>query len=165
MCDSLLTCNNMTDLPTSRDGAGTEDGFEWEDAKSQNGVSFRIGRPTASQAQISPPAAESTTSQVDSQPVQAQDISVPVYWPTTPHQQWSEIHGDVRVGGLTDYALWPGGRLWWKWRLEVQNVSTRKYYFTDEDGDVYSLECINWGIHKLDYNSKKPNIVKVHWGS
>jgi hypothetical protein len=30
---------------------------------------------------------------------------------------------------------------------------------------VYSLECINWDIHKLDYNSNKPNIVKVHWRS
>jgi hypothetical protein len=43
-------------------------------------------------------------------------------------------------------------------------VSTRKYYFTGEEGDVYSLECINWGIYKLNYNSNKPNIIKVHWG-
>ncbi|KAH6649428.1 hypothetical protein F5144DRAFT_5633 [Chaetomium tenue] len=155
----------MSDLPITHDQAGTEDGFEWEDAKSQNGVAFRIGRPTASQSQANPSAADSANPQEDPLPVEAQSVSVPVYWPTTPHQQWSEIQGDVRVGGLTDYALWPGGRLWWKWRLEVQNVSTRKYYFTDEDGDVYSLECINWGIHKLDYNSSKPNIVKVHWES
>jgi hypothetical protein len=101
----------MFDLPTFQNHADTEDGFEWEDAKSQNGVSFSIGRPAAAQAEASPPAAGSTTSQVDSQPVHAQDVSIKVYWPTTLHQQWSEIHDDVREGDLTDYALWPGGRL------------------------------------------------------
>ncbi|EAQ92027.1 predicted protein [Chaetomium globosum CBS 148.51] len=102
----------MSDLPIAHDRTDTEDGFEWEDAKSQNGVTFRIGRPTASQSQANPPATDSASPQIDPPPVKFQRVSVPVYWPTTAHQQWSKIHGDVRVGGLTDYALWPGGRLW-----------------------------------------------------
>jgi hypothetical protein len=32
---------------------------------------------------------------------------------------------------------------------------------TDEEGDVYSLWCLKPGLHYVDYNSKKPNIVKV----
>ena len=31
----------------------------------------------------------------------------------------------------------------------------------DEEGDVYSLWCLKPGLHYVDYNSKKPNIVKI----
>eukprot|EP00931_Biecheleriopsis_adriatica_P109233 TRINITY_DN83506_c0_g1_i1.p1 TRINITY_DN83506_c0_g1~~TRINITY_DN83506_c0_g1_i1.p1 ORF type:complete len:235 (-),score=30.58 TRINITY_DN83506_c0_g1_i1:291-995(-) len=55
------------------------------------------------------------------------------------------------------------GGFFYKQRVYVTVKRSCNLAIRDESGDVYSCSCIRTGEHYVDYNSKRPAIVKVSW--
>ena len=69
----------------------------------------------------------------------------------------------MKTTGITRYNVY-GKRVRSKvysYYVEFTNVENYDYYFVDETGDHYNVNCFRIGNHYVQYNSSKPTIVRV----
>ena len=123
-----------------------DDDIELHDATSGNGRPFRIGVSKTAQP-------SQTSSSVATHP------TVVVYWPVENTKR--ETSADVKELGIDAYELDGPSGIIYDYRLNLLTSKYRKYVFTDETGDSYSLFVRHSVRQYIDYNSEGPAIVKV----
>lgn len=127
-------------LPATDDSS-----IEWVNARSGNGVPFRIGRPKSKlEAAAHVP------------------LSLDINWPPQTTRDWNTPTKEfTRQTGIDYYYVINDNGLYFKYRIVIDISKRFKYVFYDQTGDYYSLECHKLGAHYVDYNSEKPTMVKV----
>ncbi|PWY81705.1 hypothetical protein BO94DRAFT_547970 [Aspergillus sclerotioniger CBS 115572] len=91
-----------------------------------------------------------------------------VYWDVKPFDDWFEPSDAFTAQtGITHWAVSSESRsgiyryILWIFLESGASGFGRDYRFVDESGDTYCLTCWTDGNHSLNYNSDKPNIVRV----
>ncbi|KAH9953278.1 hypothetical protein BC827DRAFT_164265 [Russula dissimulans] len=130
-----------------------DDGIEWTNATSKNGVLFEIG--------IKKTDLEVTVKDHRGGSTQAANPFFHVNWPVG-DDTWKSTSGELNRDWISRYKL-PDNPPSIYYRLHITSVTRRTatYVFTDEADDSYTLKVHSVGDHTVRYFSEKPTIVRV----
>ena len=131
--------------------------FETEEVTTESGEKYIIGRPKGSNAaQEKAEAAKKEDSNVADDHGPSFDLGV--NWPAG--SSGGTDSGFASRTGISNYSVPIGG---WIFKYRVWFVTDQTYYyeFQDETNQSYPCDVIIPGVHYVDYNSSRPNIVKV----
>ena len=146
-------------------------GIVWENFVTAQGKEFSLGRPAPESkpdgTSASVPEPQALTAGGPVALASGPSFNIAVNWPVAHAGAWDEWKAtgdDVRgTARITRYNLYKYGTPSdnWNYMLQFTNEDTYHYYFTDQEGDTYSVNTFRNGDHYLRYNSNAPNIVRV----
>jgi len=141
---------NRPDQPSHVD----DDGIEWTEAMSKNGVPFLVG-------------VKRTEVEDDREnfkrPSALKAIKYQVNWPVGPDDTWVKTSsGELHANYISKYSLYKASSPIFDYELAIYSVRKGvKYTFIDESGDNYRLKVDRIGEHRFVFRSEEPTIVTV----
>ncbi len=130
-----------------------EDAIYWKEFRSKFGKKYEIGY------QKKYDLFEDEKLQLAPAPTK-EPFGISVVWTVATNQDWINTPGTVRrTSAITRYALYKYNRHNYAYLLYITNTLHYNYYFYDETGDYYQINCFRNGDHWVRYNSEKPEII------
>lgn len=136
----------------------------WTKATTKNGQSYAVGVGKAStdiKSELQAGLSEFGGPVLKPAHGEPEAFSIGVNWPVADAfvATSTEVYD---VAGISKYELKKNA--WWNYYdycLWIDNNVNYTYSFQDETGDVYKLTTLIHGEHYVQYDSKKPTIIKV----
>ncbi|KAF5004270.1 hypothetical protein FDECE_9226 [Fusarium decemcellulare] len=141
------------------------DGLTWKEAESGEGAKYEIGRTEFElTAKAKAEEADGDGKQLFGLFEGKKPFDVRVRW-TPGEDKFVVASQDVLdTASIASYNLttsafrYLGG---WSYSLEFTNTKNYNYFFYDETGDYYQVNCYLTGNHSVKFNSEKPTIVRI----
>jgi len=128
--------------------------IQWRDATSGKGAPIKIGVLKRDDSDV-----EVKKRSVGNEPTITHDEAVS--WPVGDNTWKTPSQSVIDKFDISQYYLTTNSG-WYDYVLHIQNTQDWDYTFYDQTGDDYGLNCFATGDHYVSYNSKQPEIVKIH---
>ena len=128
---------------TYKDGSMT-----WTNATSAYGIPYRYGYSHKSNISNSENAGLTET-------------IYSVHWPGGSNR-WLYAGQDLERAGLKEYKITHTTKwVYFDYQINIINTKSAVFYFEDETGDRYKLSALAAYDHYVQYDSKKPTIIRI----
>ncbi|KAI0012214.1 hypothetical protein F4779DRAFT_634755 [Xylariaceae sp. FL0662B] len=145
-------------------GTSQENTFSWEKAESNEGETYEVGR---TENEIAAKAKIEEATPGDKQLFGffegKKSFDIPVQWSVGMDKMTPTTQEVLDKTGITAYNFTTGAlrNIGFEYYLEFNNTKNYNYYFYDESGDSYQVNCFLTGNHSVRFNSEKPTIVRI----
>lgn len=136
----------------------------WEKVESGEGATYEVGRTeaeAAAKAKVEDGAGHDK--QLFGFFEGKKNFDIKVQWQVGMDKMCPTSQDVLDKTGIASFNFTTGAlrHIGYEYYLEINNTKNYDYYFYDETGDYYRLNCFLTGNHSVRFNSDKPTIVRI----
>lgn len=126
----------------------------WKECTSKNGNKFEVGYLNEDDSLNNEMLRASSDTK--------NPFTMVVNWALTDPEVWTNTTNSERdESAITRYSVGKSSNPLYSYHLRFTNLKHYDYYFVDETGDQYEVNCFSNSNHFVRYNSSNPTIVYV----
>ncbi|KAF4634759.1 hypothetical protein G7Y89_g3348 [Cudoniella acicularis] len=138
--------------------------LSWEKIDSKEGVTFEVGRTEyelAAKAKVE--EAANNDKEFFGLFEGKKSFDIQVRWVVGVDKLIPTTQDVLDKTAISAYNLTTNGNrnIGFEYYLEFNNTKNYNFYFYDESGDSYQVDCFITGNHSVKFNSPKPTIVRI----
>lgn len=133
----------------------------WEKVESMNGATYEVSRTeheVAAKAKVE--EAAKNDKGLFGLFEGKNNFDIKIEWTVGADKMIATTQEVLDKASISAYRL-TKGHMYYDYYLEFSNTKNYNYYFYDETGDCYPVNCYVTGNHTVRFDSKKPNIVRI----